>query len=89
MPNAHKEQDLRNCGATTISQGQSFVTISDKKWAVENDPDSHGGGGLIASKSYVTINGKKVIVDGDNANPDNARHMNPKAVSPTGFVEVN
>lgn len=88
MPYAHKNGDSRNCGATTIVQGQSFVFIDGKLWAVEGDPDTHGGGGLIASQHYIMINGKYVIVDGDSASPDSQRHSNPKAVSPSGFVEV-
>jgi uncharacterized Zn-binding protein involved in type VI secretion len=88
MSYAHKQNDQRNCGATTIVTGQNFVTIDGKLWAVEGDQDSHGGGALIATKTFVKINNKKVIVDGDNASPDNARHTNPKAVSPSGFVEV-
>ena len=87
MPKAHKEQDQREGGATTISQGQSFVEIGGKKWAVEGDPDTAGGGALIASKTFITIGGKAIIVDGDNANPDRIT-QNPKAKSPDGFVEV-
>jgi uncharacterized Zn-binding protein involved in type VI secretion len=97
MSYAHKQGDLRNCGATTIVTGQTFVTIGGKLWAVQDDQDSHGAGGLIASKTFITINSKPIIVDGDNAKPDNlcfvpgggGNHCNPKAVSPSGFVEVD
>ena len=87
MPYAHKEQDQREGGATTISQGQSFVEIGGKKWAVENDPDTAGGGELIPSKTYITISGKAIIVDKDEAKPDRIT-LFPRAKSPTGFVEV-
>lgn len=85
---AHKQGDQRNCGATTIVSGQNFVTIGGKLWAVEGDQDTHGAGGLKPSQNYITINGKYIIVDQDSANPDNQRHSNPQAVSPSGFVEV-
>jgi hypothetical protein len=95
MSNAHLNGDQRSCGATTIVSGQSFVKVGGKLWAVENDLNTHGGGGLIASKTYVKIGGKSVIIDNDSANQDNlcptlgGEHCNPKAVSPSGFVKVN
>lgn len=95
MVYAHKHGDQRKCGATTVVSGQSFVTIGGQLWAVENDQNTHGAGGLIASKTYITIGGKKIIVHDDSANPDNlcpsagGDHCNPKAVSLSGFVEVN
>lgn len=95
MSYAHKNGDQRNCGATTIVSGQSFVTIGGQLWAVENDQNTHGAGGLIATKTFIKIGGKSVIVDGDPANPDNlcpiagGNHCNPRAVSTSGFVEVS
>lgn len=68
---AHCEGNLRSCGAKTVVVGQSHVRINGKLWAVENDPDDHGGGGLISSGQVnIRINGKKAIVVGDHAFPD-------------------
>jgi uncharacterized Zn-binding protein involved in type VI secretion len=95
MAYAHRQDDQRSCGATTIVSGQSFVTVDGKLWAVENDQNTHGGGGLIASKTYVKINGKSVIVQNDSANPDNlcpvagGDHCNPKATGFSSLVDVS
>ncbi len=95
MSYAHKHGDQRSCGATTIVTGQSFVKIGGQLWAVENDQNTHGQGGLIASKTFIKIGGKSVIVNNDSANQDSlcpiagGEHCNPKAVSPSGFVEVS
>lgn len=72
MPPAHRHDDLRSCGATTVVNGQGTVTVNGKLWAVDDDPNSHGSGGLIPSGSTVTIEGKLVIVhSADSAKPDN------------------
>jgi hypothetical protein len=90
---AHRHGDQRSCGATTIAT-QSFVTIDGKAWAVEGDQNTHGAGGLIASKTYLKIGGKSVIVVTDNANQDNlcpslgGEHCNPKASSGSSLVDV-
>jgi hypothetical protein len=94
MVQAHRQDDQRSCGATTVVIGQNFVTIDNKLWAVENDQNTHGAGGLIASKSYITIGGKKIIVVNDSANQDNlcpsagGEHCNPKASSGSSLVDV-
>ena len=41
MPAAHRNGDLRTCGATTSVTGQSTVTVNGKLWAVLGDKDSH------------------------------------------------
>lgn len=95
MAYAHRQNDQRSCGATTIVTGQTFVTVDGKLWAVENDQNTHGNGGLIASKTYVKINGKSVIVQNDNANPDNlcpipgGEHCNPKATGFSSLIDVS
>lgn len=72
MPPAHRHDDLRTCGATTTVIGQGTVTVNGKLWAVDNDPNTHGSGGLIPSGATVTIEGKLVIVHAaDSAQPDN------------------
>lgn len=94
MAGAHREQDQRSCGATTIVTGQSFVTIDGKLWAVEGDQNTHGQGQLIASKSYITIGGKAVIVQNDSASQDalcptqGGEHCNPKATGFSSLVDV-
>ena len=71
MAEVHREGDLRACGATTIVSGQGFVYADGHLWAVDGDLNSHGGGNLIPSiVNAIYINGKKVIVVGDQAAPD-------------------
>lgn len=71
MPAAHRNGDLRTCGASTVVSGQSSVYVNGSLWAVQGDPNSHGGGGLIPSGTTVYVEGKLVIVNApDNANPD-------------------
>lgn len=88
MPKAHRNNDGRICGATTIVSGQSTVFVNGKLWAVEADPNTHGGGGLIASGDTVFIENKKIIVNApDSANPDSLciplgpPHCNPQTSS--------
>jgi uncharacterized Zn-binding protein involved in type VI secretion len=67
--------------------GQSTVRSNGKLWSVEGDPNTHGGGALIAS-SNVYIEGKRVVVHRpDNANPDDADHSNPATAQ--GSADVN
>jgi hypothetical protein len=78
MPGAHRNLHLRNCGATTIVEGQENVWVNDELWAVEEDPNSHGGGGLISLTAGVYINDKKVVNNTpDEAYPDSAGHVCP------------
>lgn len=72
MPAAHRHSDSRVCGATTIVEGQSTVKVNGLLWAVDNDPNTDGNGGLIPSGTTVFIEGKLVIVNRpDSAKPDN------------------
>src|SRR5262245_40600039 len=72
MPPAHRKDDARTCGATTVVVGQSNTFVDGKLWAVDGDPNSHGAGDLIASHSGVFIDGIKVITHSpDPAAPDN------------------
>jgi uncharacterized Zn-binding protein involved in type VI secretion len=88
MPECHRQDDARACGATTIVSGQNFVTVDGKLWAVNGDENTDGDGQLISSQTWVTIAGKGVIVRGDNAQPDDlcpsagGDHCDPVA---TGF----
>lgn len=68
------------CGASTIVQGQSNVFVNKKLWAVDGDPETHGGGNLIPvyGTKNVYINKKLVICAiGDKAEPDAADHPPP------------
>ena len=92
MAYSHRQDDSRICGATTIVVGQDFVTVEGKLWAVENDPNTDGGGGLNHSQSYVTIDGRLVILAGDSASPDDLcpipPHCGPSAVGFSNLVDV-
>jgi uncharacterized Zn-binding protein involved in type VI secretion len=95
MAIAHRQDDSRACGATTIVTGQDFVKVDGKLWAVNGDPDTHGGGGLITSHGWLTIGGKGIIVVGDNAAGDSlcpipgGAHCNPSATSGDSLINVS
>ena len=78
MPPIHRHGDSRVCGATTIVSGQSTVFANEKLVAVNGDPNSHGGGALIAGSKNVFI---KVGVVG-NIEKSNL----PNAIDPTKNV---
>lgn len=83
MPGAHRVTDGRICGAVTSGSSQGTVFVNNKLWAVNGDPNSHGGGSLIAvyGPKNVYIENKLVIVaPGDMAGPDSGPpfgHPNP------------
>lgn len=83
MPEIHRNNDKRICGATTIVTGQSTVYLNGELISVEGDPCSHGNGELKAdtNTSKIYINGKKVVYKGSNAYPDRLGHLNPSASS--------
>lgn len=90
MPFAHRNGDLRACGATTIVQGQSTVFVNSKLWSVVGDPNSHGDGQLINSGTSVTIHGKPVIVNRpDLAAADDAPHPSPQTETAQGSTNVS
>ena len=64
----HRHGDSRVCGATTVVANQSTVFANDKLIAVNGDPNSHGGGALIAGSNNVFINKIAVV----NHTPDGA-----------------
>lgn len=93
MPNAHRHDDARICGATTIVTGQAIVQVDGKLWAVNGDGNSDGGGALITSHDWVTINGLGVIVAGDHAAPDSVcpvpPHCDPLAIGFSSLVQIS
>lgn len=92
MPAIHRQDDLRDCGATTIVTGQSTVYVENKLIAVEGDMNSHGGGALIPGRSDVKIGNIPIIVVGNSASADSlcptagGPHCAPKASSGSGSV---
>ena len=88
----HRHSDARVCGASTVVTGQDFVFANDLLVSVDNDPDSHGAGGLIAAVNQVFINDIMVVNVGDNAVPDLfcpvPPHCNPASASGSPDVFV-
>ena len=91
----HRHTDSRICGATTIVTNQSTVYANGLLIAVNGDPNTHGGGNLIANCNNVFIEGKMVVNNTpDNANPDSLcvpigpPHCNPytNQGSPNVFI---
>lgn len=95
MAISHRHGDSRACGASTVVAGQDFVTVDGQLWAVAGDPDSHGGGELNNSQSYIQIGGKLVILVGDSAAPDSlcipvgGAHCSPSATSGSSLINVS
>ncbi|MDP6585251.1 MAG: hypothetical protein QF535_11375 [Anaerolineales bacterium] len=85
---AHREGDLRSCGAVTVSliPENVLVYVNGQRFAIDGDPNSHGAGALIASTNNVFINGTRVVNNFDLAAADafcptlNAEHCHPEAV---------
>lgn len=94
VPQAHRNGDLRSCGAHTTVQNQSTVFVNGKLWAVRNSFNSHGTGGLINTTGHtVFIEGKPVIVHGPDHSfpdlkcpPDNGEHCDPKTAQGSSDV---
>lgn len=76
MPGAHRHQDVRFCGATTIVTGQTAVVVNGRLWAVEGDRDTHCNQGALAAvygPPKIVIQGKFIICGvGDIAASDKA-----------------
>ncbi|MAV94442.1 MAG: hypothetical protein CMA31_02005 [Euryarchaeota archaeon] len=67
----HRITDARICGAKTEPAGNSDVFANNLLVAVNGDPNSHGGGGLIAHSNQVFAdNILTVNHTADTANPD-------------------
>lgn len=86
MTAVHRNGDIRSCGATTVVSGQSTVFVEGNLFSVDGDPNTHGGGALIATGTTVKINDKAIIVVGDPAQTDSFSHPNPSAAAGSGTV---
>lgn len=78
----HRDTDDRICGAQTTVTKQSTVYANGLLIAVDGDPNTHGGGNLIAACNNVYVEGILVVNNTrDNAYPDGlcpgALHCNP------------
>lgn len=95
MPEVHRQDDSRSCGATTIVSGQGFVKVDGKLWAVDGDENTDGGGALSATITTIKINGKAIIVNGDPAAADSlcpipgGPHCAPNASSGDANVKAS
>lgn len=69
MPPVHRHTDARNCGATTVVVGNPDVFANNLLIAVDNDPNTHGSGGLIAACRNVFIHNILSV----NHTPDHSR----------------
>lgn len=68
MPPVHRETDLRSCGATTIVEINTTVFANFLLVAVDTNPNTHGGGQLIAGSRAVFAHGILTV----NHTPDQA-----------------
>ena len=89
----HRHTDLRICDHTTVVVGQTNVYANNLLIAVDQDPNTGGGGELIANCRNVFINNKMVVNHSpENAQPDGScpasPHCNPQTAqgSPDVFV---
>jgi len=91
----HRDTDSRVCGAKTTVTNQSSVYVNDLLVAVDGDPNTHGGGELIAASKNLYVEGKLVVNHTpDNAKPDDlcpplgGEHCNPKTAEGSSDVFV-
>lgn len=85
----HRNTDSRGCGAKTTVVGQTTVFANQKLVAVNNDPETHGGGNLISVTNHrVYAENKKVIFLDDHASGDSADHDPPSTYPTEGSPNV-
>jgi hypothetical protein len=90
MPRAHRNGDMRFCGAGTIVIGNQTVFVNDRLWAVDGDVDSHTGGNLkaVTGPPTIYIQNKLIICAvGDIAAPDNDPKIHP--TGPTNPLQAS
>jgi hypothetical protein len=68
MPKVHRETDPRSCGATTVVNINTTVFANFLLVAVNTNPNTHGGGPLIAGSRSVFAHGILTV----NNSPDGA-----------------
>ena len=86
MPAIHRFTDPRACGARTIVVGQNTVYANMLLVSVNGDPNTHGGGSLIAACRQVFAEGILVV----NHTPDTSTpDAFPHTVSPTAGGSPN
>ena len=86
MPAIHRNTDPRGCGASTIAVGQGTVFANQLLVSVNGDPNTHGGGSLIAACRQVFAGGILVV----NHTPDTSTpDAFPHSVSPTAGGSPN
>ncbi len=91
----HRDQDKRDCSASTIARSRS-VRVNYRWISINNDPNSHGNGGLIASITPGKVHAEStpVILLRDPAKPDRlcpipgGPHCNPKAATASPNVRA-
>ena len=94
MPGVHRDTDARACGATTASAQGKNVYVNKLLWSINNDPNTHGGGSLVAATNKVFIGGTLVCNKGDSASPDSlcapvgGAHCAPSATGASSNVFV-
>lgn len=74
MPGAHRDNDVRFCGAKTKVIGQNAVVVNNRLWAVEGDIDTHCDQGSLSAvygPPKIKIGDKYIICGvGDVASSD-------------------
>jgi hypothetical protein len=94
MPSVHRNTDSRACGATTVSEQNRNVFVNGLLWSINGDPNSHGGGALVAATNNVFIGGIAVCNNNESAAPDalcaplGGAHCAPNAVGGSSNVFV-
>jgi uncharacterized Zn-binding protein involved in type VI secretion len=83
----HRHNDSRACGATTLVTGQKTVYANGELVSVDQDPNTHDAGNLIAACNEVYVKSKKVVIVGNSASADSEKHSNP--ASSSGSPDVN
>ena len=89
----HRQGDSRICGATTVAQ-QFTVRANNRFVSIQGDPNTHGGGPLIATDTVgkVRVHGIPVILNADPASPDSLcpipPHCGPNASSASPNVRA-
>lgn len=90
----HRDTDSRACGAATISTQAKNVFVNNLLWSINGDPNSDGGGSLIAATNQVYIGGTMVVNVGDSSSPDSlcpipgGPHCAPSATTGSSNVYV-